>query len=209
MIGQTSSGSLFEPALIKEMQQFGEIKYYKEGDIIMDYGKYIRMMPLVINGTIKVLRMDENGKEILLYYLSNDESCSMAYSCCMEAKKSEVKAIAEDDVELLAIPHNKLDDWLCKYPTWKNYIMRSFNERFLELLKSIESIAFHKLDERLISYLKEKQRLSGSSVIKASHNLIADELATSRVVISRLLKQLENDEKIILYRNEIKLLKGF
>lgn len=205
----TSSDALFEPALVMEMHQFGEIRHFKEGDVIMDYDKYIRMMPMVIRGTIKVMRKDENNKEILLYYLSNDESCSMAYSCCMEAKKSEVKAIAEDDVELLAIPHNKLDEWLCKYPSWKNYIMRSFNERFLELLKSIESIAFHKLDERLVAYLKEKKRLSGSGIIKTSHYLIADELATSRVVISRLLKQLENDGKVILYRNEIKLLKGF
>jgi CRP/FNR family transcriptional regulator len=197
----------FDPALVTEMYQFGVITNYKEGDVIMDYGKYIRMMPMVLQGTIKVYRMDEDGNEILLYYLSSTESCSMAYSCCVEAKKSEVKAIAEDDVELLAIPHIKLDEWLCKYPSWKNYIMRSFNIRFLELLKSIESIAFHKLDERLIAYLKEKQRLTGSSVIKASHYLIADELATSRVVISRLLKQLENDKKIILYRNEIKLMK--
>jgi CRP/FNR family transcriptional regulator len=201
--------STFEPALIQEMHESGEIMNFQEGDVIMDYGKYIRMMPLILKGTIKVLRMDENGKEILLYYLSSNESCSMAYSCCVEARKSEVKAIAEDDVELMAIPHIKLDEWLCKYPSWKNYIMRSFNERFLELLKSIESIAFHKLDERLISYLAEKKRLSGSNVIKASHYLIADELATSRVVVSRLLKQLENDGKILLYRNEIKLLKDF
>ena len=123
--------------------------------------------------------------------------------------EKEVKAITEDDVELITIPHIKLNEWLCKYTTWKNYIMHSFNERFLELLKSIESIAFHKLDERLVAYLKEKQKLSGSSVIKASHYLIADELATSRVGVSRLLKQLENDGKILLYRNEIKLLKGF
>ena len=167
------------------------------------------MMPIIIKGTVKVLRMDENGKELMLYYLSSNESCSMAYSCCLEVKKSEIKAIAEDNVELIAIPHIKLDEWLCKYPSWKNYIMRSFNERFLELLRSIESIAFHKLDERLIAYLKEKQRLSGSSVIKASHYLIAEDLATSRVVISRLLKQLENDGKVLLYRNEIKLLKDF
>ena len=206
---ESAFDATFEPALVREMQQFGEIRHFKEGDIIMDYGKYIRMMPLIITGTIKVLRMDETGKEILLYYLSSNESCSMAYSCCLEAKKSEVKAIAEEDVEILAIPHHKLDEWLCKYPSWKNYILRSFNERFLEMLRSIESIAFHKLDERLISYLKEKHRLSGSSVIKVSHYLIADELATSRVVISRLLKQLENDKKIILYRNEIKLMQGF
>jgi len=200
--------SVFEPALLQEILEFGEIKVYKEGDVVMDYGKYIRMMPIVIKGTLKVLRMDENGKEILLYYLSSNESCSMAYSCCVEAKKSEVKAIAEEDVELIAIPHSKLDEWLCKYPSWKNYIMRSFNERFMELLRSIESIAFHKLDERLIAYLKEKQRLSGSSVIKVSHYVVADELATSRVVVSRLLKQLENDGRIILYRNEIKIMKS-
>lgn len=200
---------IFEPQLIQEIQQFGIFQTFNEGDLIMDYGKYVRMMPIVLKGTVKVLRLDEKDNEILLYYLSNNESCSMAYSCCLEAKKSEVKAVAEDYVELIAIPHLKLDDWLCSYPSWKNYIMRSFNERFIELLKSIESIAFHNLDERLIAYLKEKQRMTGSSVIKASHNLIADELATSRVVISRLLKQLENDEKIILYRNEIKLLATF
>lgn len=201
--------NIFEPQLIKEIQQFGIFQTFKEGDLIMDYGKYVRMMPVILQGTVKVYRLDEKQNEILLYYLSSNESCSMAYSCCLEAKKSEVKAIAEDNVELVAIPHIKLDEWLCTYPSWKNYIMRSFNERFIELLKSIESIAFHKLDERLISYLKEKQRLSGSSVIKVSHNLVADELATSRVVISRLLKQLENDKQIILYRNEIKLLASF
>jgi CRP/FNR family transcriptional regulator len=205
----TAFNSVFEPALIREMEEFGELMHFKEGDIIMDYGKYIRMMPIILKGVIKVLRKDEQGKEILLYYLESSESCSMAYSCCIEAKKSEIKAIAEENVEIIAIPHNKLDEWLCKYPSWKNYIMRSFNERFLELLKSIESIAFHKLDERLISYLKEKQRLSGSRLIKVSHYVIADELATSRVVISRLLKQLENEGRILLYRNEIKLLESF
>ena len=87
---KTGLDATFEPALIKEMHQFGEVKNFKEGDIIMDYGKYIRMMPLIIKGTIKVFRMDETGNEILLYYLSSNESCSMAYSCCMEAKKSEV-----------------------------------------------------------------------------------------------------------------------
>ncbi len=203
-----SLSTVFEPELIQEMAASGSLQNFKEGELIMDYGKYIRTMPIVLKGTVKVYKLDDNGNEILLYYLSDNESCSMAYSCCLEARKSEVKAIAEDDVELLAIPHNKLDEWLCKFPSWKNYVMRSFNERFIELLKSIESIAFHKLDERLIAYLKEKQRLSGSSVIKASHSTIADELATSRVVISRLLKQLENEKKIILYRNEIKLMSG-
>jgi CRP/FNR family transcriptional regulator, anaerobic regulatory protein len=198
---------IFEAPLIQEIQQFGVWQKFSDGEHIMDYGKYIRTMPIIMKGTVKVYKIDENGNEILLYYLSTSESCSMAYSCCLEAKKSEIKAVAEDEVEMIAIPHVKLDEWLCKYPSWKNYIMRGFNDRFLELLKSIETIAFHKLDDRLVSYLKEKQKLTGSTVIKASHNLIAEELSSSRVVISRLLKHLENEGKIILYRNEIKLLK--
>ncbi|MBS1730293.1 MAG: Crp/Fnr family transcriptional regulator [Bacteroidetes bacterium] len=199
----------FEPALIQEMQTHCNQMSFKEGDVIIHYGKYIRIIPFILKGSIKVLKMDPNGKELLLYYLSRYESCSMAYSCCIETKKSEVKAVAEEDVELLAIPHEKLDEWMCKYPSWKNYIMRSFNNHLLEMLKSIESIAFHHLDNRLIQYLKEKQRLSGSNVVKASHTQIAEELATSRVVVSRLLKQLENERKILLYRGEIKLLHSF
>ncbi len=200
---------IFEASLIEEIALYGEVMNFREGDLIMDYDRYIKMMPIILTGTIKVLRRDDHGKEILLYYLSSSESCSLAYSCCLENKKSEVRAIAEDELQLIAIPHTKLDEWLCKYPGWKNYIMRSFSARFLEMLRSIESIAFNKLDERLVSYLKDKQRFSGSSVIRASHYQIADELATSRVVISRLLKQLENQGKIVLYRNEIKLLQVF
>jgi CRP/FNR family transcriptional regulator len=120
----------FEPALIEEIEAFGELRTFKDGDIIMDYGKYIRMMPLVVKGTLKVLKKDDNGNEILLYYLSSNETCSMAYSCCLEEKKSEVKAIAEGDLQIIAIPHNRLDEWLCKYPSWKNYIMRSSTNDF-------------------------------------------------------------------------------
>ena len=200
---------MFEPSLIAEINDFGELKHFKEGDVILDYGQFIQMMPMVIKGSVKVLRKDEHGKEILLYYLLSNESCSMAYSGCAEAQKSEVSLIAEEDVELLAIPYCKLDEWLGKYPGWKNYIISSFKDRFLELVKSIEIIAFHKLDERLVAYLKEKQRVSGSMIIKGSHFMIADELATSRVVISRLLKHLENEGKILLCRNRIELLNGF
>ena len=101
-----------------------------------------------------------------------------------------------------------MDEWLCKYPSWRTYIMHSFTARFNELLASFESIAFKKLDERLVKYLTDRQKISGSSIVKASHQQIADDLATSRVVISRLLKHLENEKKLILYRNEIKLLKA-
>lgn len=199
---------LFEESLVREMLQFGEIKHFSEGEVIMDYGKYVRSMPLILKGTIKVFR-EEDDKEILLYYLSDQETCSMAYSCCMEARKSEVKAIADEDVFLVSIPHQKLDEWLCSYPSWKNYIMRSFNLRFIELLKSLEQIAFHRLDERLENYLREKSARSGSALIHLSHQQIADEMGSSRVVISRLLKHLENEKRLLIYRNEIKLLPNF
>ena len=198
-----------EKELVEEIIKCGEVKTFKEGEVVMDYGKKIKFMPLILSGTLKVLKRDEEDREILLYYLGSNESCAMAYTCCMEAKKSEVKAIAEDNVELIIIPHEKLDEWLVKYPSWKSYIFTSFTQRFNELLKSLESVAFHKLDERLVNYLKNKAKISGKSSIQLSHNQIAEELGTSRVVISRLLKHLENDKKLILYRNEIKLLSSF
>lgn len=201
--------NFLEPTLIDEIIECGKIINFKEGDVIIDYNKNIKFMPLILSGTIRVMRKDEEDREILLYYLSSNESCAMAYTCCMEARKSEIKAIAEDNVELITIPHEKLDEWLVKYPSWKSYIFNSFTQRFNELLKSIESIAFHKLDERLVNYLKAKAKVMGKSSIQLSHNQIAEEMGTSRVVISRLLKQLENEKKLVLYRNEIKLLSSF
>lgn len=208
-INVTKLESIFEKELIREMFQFGELKTFSAGDVIMDYGQYVRMMPVILKGTVKVFRRDENNKEILLYYLADNESCSMAYGCCIAAKKSEIKAVAEEDGELIAIPFIKLTDWLCQYSTWRNYIFNSFNDRFIELLNSIDIMAFGNMDKRLKLYLKEKHDRSGSAVIKVSHNQIAEELATTRVVISRILKQFENEKKLILYRNEIKLLKDF
>jgi CRP/FNR family transcriptional regulator len=198
--------SLLEKNLIDEIEQFGKLLYFKEGDVILDYDKNIRSMPLVLSGTVRVMRKDEVGREILLYYLSSNESCAMAYTCCMEARKSEIKAVADTPVEIMSIPHEKLDEWLIKYPSWKSYIFHSFTIRFNELLKSLESVAFQKLDERLIRYLKNKTKVSGKMLVSLSHQQIADELGTNRVVVSRLLKMLENENKVILYRNELKVM---
>lgn len=200
---------IFEKELVDEIMNTSELVHVKEGEVIMDYGKKVLFLPIVLSGTVRVMKRDEEDREILLYYLSDTESCAMAYTCCMEAKRSEIKAIAEDDVQLLKVPHDKLDEWLVKYPSWKSYIFNSFSHRFNELLKSLESIAFHKLDQRLVKYLKNKTKVSGKSSVQLSHNQIAEEMGTSRVVISRLLKQLENENKLVLYRNEIKLLSSF
>jgi len=198
--------SILETRLVEEIMKTGKLIHFNEGDIIIDYDKSIKSMPIILTGTVRVMRRDETGRELLLYYLSSNDSCAMAYTCCMEARKSEIKAISEDNVEIILVPHNKLDEWLVKYPSWKSYIFNSFTQRLNELLKSLESVAFQKLDERLVNYLKNKTRVSGKKVVSLSHQQIADELGTSRVVVSRLLKQLENEKKVILYRNELKVL---
>lgn len=201
--------AIFEKGLVDEILGIANVIEVKEGEVILDYGKNITFMPLVLSGTLRVMRKDEEDKEILLYYLSDNESCAMAYACCMEAKRSEVKMVAEDKAEIIKLPHHKLDNWLQRYPSWKTYVFTSFTHRFNELLKSLDSLAFHKLDQRLIKYLQNKAKVLGKNSLPLSHNQIAEELGSSRVVISRLLKQLENDKKLVLYRNEIKLLSSF
>lgn len=200
---------LFEPELMKEIDSVAKVVTAKADEVIMDYGQIVRTMPIILSGSIKVYRMDENGKELLLYYVNANESCAMTFTCCMEQRPSEISAVAEEDVEMLSIPVEYMDKWMMKYVTWKNFVMGTINERFNELLKTIDLIAFQKLDERVKNYLQQKAKNSGSKLLNLSHEEIATDLATSRVVISRLLKALENDGKLLLYRNQIKLLSSF
>jgi CRP/FNR family transcriptional regulator len=200
--------NIFEADLIHELQQKGKLLQVKAGDAILDIGQTVRQIPLVLEGSIKVSRMDEDGRELLLYYINPNESCAMTFTCCMQQYPSEIRAIAEDNVSILAIPVTVMDEWLVKYPTWKAFVFRTIRSRFNELLKAIDQIAFQKLDERLINYLKDKSQIAGSTILNLSHQQIADDLATSRVVISRLLKKLEHDVKVLLFRNQIKILKG-
>jgi len=198
---------IFEPELLKEFEENVKHVSIKEGDIILDIGQTVRVIPIVISGTLKISRIDEDGKELLLYYVSSNESCAMTFTCCMQQFPSEVRATAEDDVEFLAVPTAIMDEWMMKYRTWKGFVMKTIRARFSELLKAIDQLAFQKLDERLIHYLKEKSRATGSPLINLSHEQIANEMASSREVISRLLKRLEMENKLLLYRNQIKLLK--
>lgn len=197
---------IFEDALIKELESKGKIIDVKAGEVILDVGQAVKQMPLILDGSVKVTRTDEEGHELLLYYVNTNEGCAMTFTCCMQQYPSEIKAVAEEDVKLLAIPISVMDEWLGKYSTWKAFVMRTIRNRFNEMLKAIDQIAFQKLDERLVNYLKDKGRISGSRVLNLSHQQIADELATSRVVISRLLKKLENDGKVLLFRNQIKIM---
>ena len=197
---------ILQPDLIQELEKKSKHVTLKAGDVLLNFGQTVHAIPLILSGTVKVSRMDEEGNELLLYYISPSESCAMTFTCCMEQFPSEIKAVAEDDVEFLAVPVSMMDEWLVKYPSWKSYVMKTIRQRFNEMLRTIDQIAFQKLDERLINYLKEKSKATGSALINLSHEQIAQELATSRVVISRLLKKLENEKKLVLYRNQIKLL---
>jgi len=203
----TPYATIFEPELLREIEKFGQPVSVAAGETILDIGQIVRTMPIILSGTVKVIRVDEDGKELLLYYVTSAESCAMTFTCCMQQFPSDIRAVAEEDVDMIAIPVQLMDQWLVKYPTWKSFVMRTIRNRFHELLRTIDQIAFQKLDERLVHYLKEKSRVTGSTLVNLSHEQIAGELATTRVVISRLLKTLENQGKVLLYRNQVKLLR--
>jgi len=198
---------VFEPELLTEIENKSKRFSLREGDVLLDIGQPVLYIPMILKGSLKITRNNENGNELLLYYVGGNESCAMTFTCCMMRHASEVRAVAEEDSEGILIPIELMDEWMSKYPTWKSFVMRTIRMRFNELIKTIDGIAFQKLDERLVTYLKEKSKSSGSSLINLTHQQIADELATSRVVISRLLKQLENQKRLLLYRNQIKLLR--
>jgi CRP/FNR family transcriptional regulator len=199
--------SIFESELIEEMIKRGTPVSIPSGKVILDIGQTVRTMPLILSGLIKVSRLDDQGNELFLYYVNPQESCAMTFTCCMQQYPSEIRAVAEEDTDILMLPVSVMDEWLVKYPTWKSFVMRTIHFRFQELLGMVDQIAFQKLDERLVHYLNEKARVTNSPLLNLSHEQVANDLATSRVVVSRLLKKLENEKKLLLYRNQIRLLK--
>lgn len=198
--------TFFEEELVREINRVSKVYRAATGDIIMDIDQTIDQIPLVINGSIKIIREDDEGNEILLYYLEPGQACATSITCCFAGKRSTIRAIAEDDTEYLAVPVQYSDEWMDKYSTWKNFVMNTYSERFEELLKTIDQLAFKKMDERLSKYLYDKADLHENSVIQISHQEIAYDLNTSREVISRLLKQLERIGSIKLGRNRIVIL---
>ena len=195
-----------EVKLQEEIANVGKLYHFRGGEVIMDYGSYVRLVPMVIKGSIKVSRESEDGNEIFLYYLNPGETCAMSFTCCMMNKKSDIRTTAEEDVELIGIPIKYVDEWMSKYQSWKNFVMRSYDNRMKELMYTIDSIAFKKMDERLLKYLHDKAETIHSKVINTTHQKIAFDLNASREAISRLLKQLEKQKEVRLGRNQIELL---
>jgi CRP/FNR family transcriptional regulator len=198
---------VFEAQLIKELQEKSMLVTASAGQGLINPGQTIKVVPLVLSGTMKVSRINQEGQELLLYYVKEGGGCAMTFSCGLMSIPSQVKGTAEDDLSMLCVAVSTMEEWMSKFPSWKKYVMGTIVNEFLDVIKSVDEVTFKKMDDRLVSYLKGKSKIAGSTVINLTHQQIADDMGTNRVVISRLLKKLETDKRLILYRNQIKLLK--
>lgn len=194
------------PELVEKLYKYGIQKNYEAGSIILNENSHIRSIPIVTKGMMKVIRTEEDGREILLYYIKAGESCIMSFLGGMHNETSKVKAEVEEDAEILFLPMDKVSLFIKEYPQWLDYIFRLYHKRFEELLEIVNAIAFKKVDERLLTLLKKKSELTQSKTIQITHEQLANELGTARVVVSRLLKQLEENGVVQLGRNKLSLM---
>ncbi len=195
-----------EKALQEEIAAHGQVYAFREGEVIMDYGTYVKKVPLIVSGLVKVLRRDDDGRELFLYYLEKGQTCAASFTCCMMHKKSYIKTLAEEETQMIGIPIRYVDEWMGRYQSWKNFVMKTYDDRLLELIRTIDKIAFMKMDQRLLDYLGSKAQITGSRVVEVTHQQIADDINASREAVSRLLKQLERAGRISLGRNRVELL---
>jgi CRP/FNR family transcriptional regulator len=189
--------------LLEAFAKEGKIIEVKSGESIMEPGQFIKMVPILLEGSLKVLRLDEEGKELLLYYIDPGETCALSLTCCSASRPSEIRAVAEEDSIILFIPVAIHERWTEEFRQWKDYVSDSYRIKFQELLKTLDAVAFKRMDERLMRYLVTKMKQLKTNELSITHQEIANELGTSREVISRLLKQLEKKRWIELGRNVI------
>ncbi len=204
------TGNIFDfrtsPELRRKLQSSSIIKTYKQGQAIVQENSHIRSIPLVAKGAVRVIRTEEDGREILLYYIKPGETCIMSFLGGIHHETSKVRAEVEEDAEIFFLPIDKVTEFIKEYPEWLDYIFRLYHKRFEELLEVINAVAFKKVDERMLLLLEKKVELTGSKLFAITHEQLANELGTARVVVSRLLKQLEEDGKLRLGRNKIEML---
>ncbi len=193
------------PEVRKKLLAYGIVKKFSEGDIILNENAYIRAIPIVLSGCIGVMRTDDDGREILLYYINPGESCIMSFLGGIHNDTSKVKAIVEEETEIIFIPIDKVNLLIKENPEWLDYIFRLYHKRFEELLEVVNDVAFKKMDERLLNFIKKRCELTKNTTLQITHEHLANELGTARVVVSRLLKQMEDKGLLKLGRNKISL----
>ena len=200
-----STNLQISPELKAKLSELGFQKTFEENEVILRESSYIKAIPIVIQGSLRVMRTEEDGRELLLYYIKAGESCIMSFLGGIHDDTSKINAVAEEKTELLLIPIDKISLLVKDFPEWLDYIFKLYHKRFEELLDVVDAIAFKKLDERILDFVKNKAKLSNSKVINLTHEQIANELGSARVVVSRLLKQLESEGVVELGRNKITL----
>ncbi|UOV00126.1 Crp/Fnr family transcriptional regulator [Chryseobacterium daecheongense] len=197
---------ILDPEFKKEITESRDLKLFPAGTVILDIGSYVNYIPLVMSGSVKVVRTEEDGREILLYYLTPGESCISSILSGLTQDTSKVRAVVEEDAEILMLSLAKAKEWLTKYPEWSTFVFELYHKRFEDLVTMVNSIAFQKVDARILYLLNQKSQLYKSKELNVTHQQLADELGITREAVSRVLKQIENEGKIQLSRNKITLL---
>lgn len=194
-----------DPELQAEIDKNARYKIFEKDEVITNPGEEIIFVPIVLKGSIRIIRQDEDGQEVFLYHLYPGQTCAMSLTCCQSKKKSMIRAVAEVKTEILQIPVDRMEEWY-RFPQWKSYISNNYMNRFEELLQVIDLIAFSNMDKQLLHYLQERSKALNTRFLEITHQQIADELHTHREAISRLLRAMEKKQLVKLGRNSIEIL---
>ncbi|MGA9324569.1 MAG: Crp/Fnr family transcriptional regulator [Salegentibacter sp.] len=197
---------LFEEELIQEIVEVGFLRKLDHGNLLIDIGDELTHIPLIIDGVVKILRKDKEGYELSLYYLEPGNTCAISFANCINKAKSIFRGVAESDVEAIFIPVDSIEKWLVKYKSWRRFIIDSYHFRLLEMVETIDSLAFLNMEKRIWKYLTEKVRISNDIDLQITHQEIAEDLNSSRVVVTRILQKLHDEGKIYSTRNKVKVL---
>ena len=200
------SAKIFQTLLSKEVDIFGQAKSFPAETVILNEDSYIKFIPIVLEGSLRVLRTEEDGREILLYYIKPGESCIMSFLGGLHNETSKIRAVVEEDAKILLIPVEKANEWVKEFPEWTDFIFKLYHKRFEELLQVVNAIAFQKLDTRLLHLLNQKSDLFKSRELSVTHQQLADELGSTREVVSRVIKQMETEGLVRMARNKISLM---
>lgn len=195
-----------EPALLDEIRNLGTLRHVKAGEMLVKTGQYMQNAMLVADGLVKVYREDDEGSEYFMYYLQPGQACALTLNCAIRQLSSPVMARAVYDTDLVVLPVQEVDRWMREYHTWGNFVLDSYRERYMDLIETLDQVAFRHMDERLEFYLKRHSRQLGTKDIRVTHQEIANELNSSREVISRLLKKMAEDGRIALHRYHIEVI---
>ena len=198
--------TVFEEKLIDEIVKVGHFDKIKGGELLIDIGEDMTHIPLILNGVVKIIRREREGEELVLYFLERGDTCAISFVNCINRKKSIFKGVVEQDIEAIFLPVEHIDDWLMKFKSWRHFIIDSYHFRLIEMVESIDSLAFMKMHERLFKYLTDKVKITKDVDLEITHQEIADDMHSSRVVITRLIKQLHDEGKIFSTRNKIRVL---